>query len=403
MRSFKVILATALIIVFANKSNGQEANEKLTRIDEFLEFDGKLVAAVIKHGFYFSADTGKTWQLNNDGLPAGLPYSYSRTVCGNNLLAVVKEQVYKLTAGQSKWMLSSSGLEGLLVTDLCTFKGKAYAGSTKGLYSSDDFGSTWKKVKKSGDMHVNTLLANEDQLIVTMYKDEKDRDALVHYTTSDGEKWKSVSTSDFKSYGRIDVEKKGSFITGTWCRSSLYDSNNKLTCYVNKYWVLNESGTKWEEMELEARYFWFAENLVYAIIAYPERKGKNGKFYFDLRILESDNRGRSWTDVTEHKQKLMDMQNALSDKIRELEAGAAAELARYEADMANAERYHNEVKQKLAMMKSATGGNPLKYSSPPPIYDGSRYRDLSNDRFKARHNQRDAFIDSQGALHLPKK
>jgi photosystem II stability/assembly factor-like uncharacterized protein len=116
-----------------------------------------------KGSVYRSSDSGATWTEIKSGIPVNARIT-SFAVNDNSVFAGSDSNgVFTATSGGTSWTAVNTGLEDKHITQLAAMGGKLFAATLKGVYESDNSGTSWK----AGDSAIkkaNCFLVMDDQL-----------------------------------------------------------------------------------------------------------------------------------------------------------------------------------------------------------------------------------------------
>ncbi len=156
-----------------------------------------LLAGTRSHGLYLSADQGKSWSAATGGLPSDGRVSAALWVESAKiaLVAFADGHLYISGAGLTEWTQSSSGLPtGSLIQALADspYGAPIYAGSTQGLFTSEDNGRTWASVGGGLPSGSVGALASDPRQPNTFYAAVENR----VYVSVDGARiWRSLAAA----------------------------------------------------------------------------------------------------------------------------------------------------------------------------------------------------------------
>ena len=155
-------------------------------------------------GVYFSNDGGQNWTPKNNGLPniSGLYIVFALEKDGQgNLYAAALSSltpltgaVYKSTNNGDNWFPTNVVINGFFADSMCaTSNDKLYVGTTKGIFRTDDFGSSWVDMtNKISAMEFNNSFVMDATGTVFIASDG----GGIYKTTNGGETWLATGVGD---------------------------------------------------------------------------------------------------------------------------------------------------------------------------------------------------------------
>jgi photosystem II stability/assembly factor-like uncharacterized protein len=353
---------------------------------ESFALKGDLAFAGTCKGVYMSADTGKTWNTINSGLPEKACFK---------ALASTKNAVLTLSDFNKAYVTVNNGkewnqvIEDTWIRKIASFKDRLYIASGKGLFVSADDGKTWNLSPDVPAEDILTVVSNSRYVIAEISHGAYDH---LHFISSDGISWKQVTP--LKSVSANAVEQEGDYFLLKTCQTRIGDY-----CKYYQMWLLSENGKKWEMVPFRARYFGFEGKNIYAITAHVPEIGK-AAYTFEVEVLVSDDGGDSWIETHQEK----DPDNAhyvVRNELKAVLARKDAEIQQAKISAEGAAQMEKEYKANRAMIRQSRKSNSGLFLQSSISVGGSSpdYRSLSDDRFKQMHNKRDSYIDSKGTIH----
>jgi len=167
--------------------------------------DENIIYIGTAYGFCKSTDKGETWQYKNNGLK----YRFVDAILvnredTNNLFAGTDRGLFvSYNKGESWNLCAFEGISVLVITQDPVEPKIIYLGTEdKGIYKSDDYGTTWKPVNK-GLKHLTVY-----DIVVDKGENKRVYSAVfkggIYYTETQGEKWEQ-SKLDNQSVLSIDI------------------------------------------------------------------------------------------------------------------------------------------------------------------------------------------------------
>ena len=185
-------------------------------------------------GFQKSTDGGKTWQKVSDG--ANGPVDFHSMAVGqadpNLIYGVYRGQLQRSSDEGKSWEVVNTNIGNLItLTTNTTTKDAVFAGTTNGLYISQDRGQNWSKLGTISDAVVS--------LAINPTNDKE----MVAYTQKQG---LQRSTDGGNTWGKLDG------YTGGMVMHLAYDAQNPATSYlINQNLEVHkttDSGATWKKI-----------------------------------------------------------------------------------------------------------------------------------------------------------
>lgn len=211
IRSFAVVGSDVIMgqlrgpLFLFRKNDSAWTRSKLVppRVGEILclEAIGSDLFAGTGEGVFLSTDRGASWTKIGSGLPRD-PYVSCLGVSGSNIVAGLSELMVpenpigiRLTRGQGRsWTVTNLGLKNADI-ECFTSAGKTlFAGTTSGVFRSQDGGSTWMPVNSGLPVasSVSTLAASGQNLLAVTSQGTPSIGG-VWLSPDDGRTWKMIS------------------------------------------------------------------------------------------------------------------------------------------------------------------------------------------------------------------
>lgn len=235
-------------------------------VNSLTALNGKLYAGT-SMGVYISSDDGNNWNSLNNGLP---PIVRSLTPCANKIYAGTDEGIFFLQDGDSVWSEVSLWMSNKDIQALYSFENYIFAGTINGgVYISEDNGNTWNIINQGlVNTQVNTMVVNGSEIFAAAYP------VGIFVSSDDGRSWRKTNSGwqGVSAFNCMEVFKDHLF--ASQYQDGLYVSVNE--------------GNSWEKNSLtgfEVNSFCYQDSTLYAACS------NNG-------IIFSTNVGNTWTNKT---------------------------------------------------------------------------------------------------------
>ncbi len=390
-----VALLTSSLVSAQNISATEDAVEIRS-----MAIDGNtMYAGTALKGVYISTDGGGKWTPYGTGLPEKWEIS-SIVAAGGAVLVQAhddlssnRNEMWIKHPESNVWvqLFKEKAFNGGPRHQMANFKGRFFVATrNNGLWESLDNGKQWSQVAGMENTEVEILAENGRYLIGKVYS----IDPLSMKMTADGVTWQPLKSSSLVSPEKLETH--GKYIITRQCNSQV-SQDDLVICRNEIVSVFNEKKKRFEDPTMNARYFGFDGDNIYAVTVAIKKIKKKLEAEYIRKFYKSDDGGVTWTEIDSITDEFVSTDPHLKAKIEEFDATKEEELAYANRSIVTAHLGAQKMREMKAARRRATGA----YVPSGGNYSGSStdYRSLSNDRFKERYNHRDSWIDSKGQIH----